>query len=134
MAVAGAGLVAGHRVIAARMTVSSWVAMTSSGVMSRLARHIATLPSTAATTSVARRDAAWPKPLRRQVIERVLAAMSEACGMDVPSPGWWVTFRVVDDGSWGSRGTVLSILDLLGSGVFTPPRAEEIRAVRRADA
>lgn len=79
-------------------------------------------------------DAAWPKPLRRQVIERVLAAMSEACGMDVPSPGWWMTFRVVDDGSWGSRGTVLSILDLLGSGVFTPPRAEEIRAVRRADA
>jgi hypothetical protein len=30
-------------------------------------------------------------------------------------------------GSWGSRGSVLSILDLLSSGVFTPERVAEIR-------
>jgi phenylpyruvate tautomerase PptA (4-oxalocrotonate tautomerase family) len=74
-------------------------------------------------------DADWPKPVRREVIERVLAALTEACDQDEPSPGWWVTFRVVDDGSWGSRGTVLSILDLLDTGVFTPHRADDIRAV-----
>ena len=40
---------------------------------------------------------------------------------------WWVTFRVIDEGSWGSRAQVLSILDLLASGVFTPERIAEIR-------
>ncbi|WFU44837.1 hypothetical protein QA640_21695 [Bradyrhizobium sp. CB82] len=30
-------------------------------------------------------------------------------------------------GSWGSRGGVLSILDLLDSGVFTPARIKAIR-------
>jgi hypothetical protein len=39
-----------------------------------------------------------------------------------------VTFRVIDEGSWGSRGGVLSILDLLSSGVFTPERTAAIRA------
>ncbi|MNW28996.1 hypothetical protein D3C74_58380 [compost metagenome] len=44
-----------------------------------------------------------------------------------PSPAWWVSFQVIDEGSWGSRGGVLSILDLLGSGVFTDEKAQAIR-------
>lgn len=72
-------------------------------------------------------DAAWPTAVRKQVTENVLAAMAKACGMDQPSPSWWTTFRTIDEGSWGSRGGVLSILDLLASGVFTPERVAEIR-------
>jgi hypothetical protein len=52
---------------------------------------------------------------------------ADACGMSAPSPAWWVNFRVIDDGSWGSRGTVLSILDLLDAGVSTPERAQAVR-------
>ena len=80
-----------------------------------------------ATIDICVMDAAWPGPVRRQVIENVLAAMAKACGQAQPSPAWWVTFRVIDEGSWGSRGSVLSILDLLSSGVFTSERVAEIR-------
>ena len=66
--------------------------------------------------------------MRARVIDNVLAAMASACGQTAPSPAWWVTFRVVDEGSWGSRGGVLSILDLLASGVFTDERVAAIRA------
>lgn len=93
----------------------------------RLLSHQSPMPDVA-TIDICVMDAAWPKPLRKQVIENVLAAMAKACGQPEPSPGWWVTFRVIDDGSWGSRGRVLSILDLLASGVFTPQRVAEIRA------
>ena len=77
---------------------------------------------------VAVMDAAWPQPVREQVIRNLLAAMAEACGLSEPAPAWWVMFRVIDEGSWGSRGGVLSILDLLASGVFTPERVTAIRA------
>jgi hypothetical protein len=80
-----------------------------------------------ATIDICVVDAAWPKAVRKQVIDNVLAAMAKACGMNAPSPAWWATFRVVDEGSRGSRGTVLSVLDLLASGVFTPERVAEIR-------
>lgn len=80
------------------------------------------------TIDVCVMDAAWPKSLRRTVIENVLAALTQVCGTARPSPAWWVNFRVVDEGSWGSRGGVLSILDLLDSGAFTPERVREIRA------
>jgi phenylpyruvate tautomerase PptA (4-oxalocrotonate tautomerase family) len=80
-----------------------------------------------ATIEICVMDAAWPAPVRKQVIENVLAAMTKACGKTEPSPTWWVTFRVTDEGSWGTRGSVLSILDLLASGVFTPERVAEIR-------
>lgn len=80
-----------------------------------------------ATIDLCVMDAAWPPAVRKQVTENVLAAMAKACGMAEPSPGWWTTFRTIDEGSWGSRGGVLSILDLLSSGVFTPERAAEIR-------
>ena len=80
-----------------------------------------------ATIDICVMDAAWPEQVRKQVTENVLSAMAKACGMDKPSPAWWTTFRTIDEGSWGARGTVLSILDLLASGVFTPERAAEIR-------
>jgi phenylpyruvate tautomerase PptA (4-oxalocrotonate tautomerase family) len=82
----------------------------------------------AMSIDIAVMDAAWPRSVRTQVIEGVLAAMARACEVAAPSPAWWVTFRVIDEGSWGSRGGVLSILDLLSSGVFTADRASEIRA------
>jgi phenylpyruvate tautomerase PptA (4-oxalocrotonate tautomerase family) len=86
-----------------------------------------TPPPDVATIDICVMDAAWPKPVRKQVIENVLAAMAKGCGVNEPSPAWWVTFRVIDEGSWGSRGRVLSILELLASGVFTPERIAEIR-------
>ncbi|MFJ5731702.1 tautomerase enzyme [Streptomyces paradoxus] len=73
-------------------------------------------------------DAAWQPEVRAEVIERVLAALAAACGLDQPAPGWWVNFRVIDEGSWGSSGGVLSILPLLQSGVFTEERVKAVRA------
>lgn len=61
------------------------------------------------------------------VIQRILAAMAEACGTDTPAPTWWVNFRTIDEGNWGSSGTVTSIHDMLNTGVFTPERAAAIR-------
>jgi phenylpyruvate tautomerase PptA (4-oxalocrotonate tautomerase family) len=84
-----------------------------------------------ATIDICVMDAAWPKAVRKQVAENVLAAMAKACGLDTPSAAWWTTFRTIDEGSWGSRGTVLSILDLLTSGVFTTERIAEIRQALR---
>ena len=81
-----------------------------------------------ATVDICVMDAAWPPPLRRKVIENTLAAMARACGQAKASPAWWVTFRVIDEGSWGSRAGVLSILDLLASGAFSAQRVAEIRA------
>jgi phenylpyruvate tautomerase PptA (4-oxalocrotonate tautomerase family) len=80
-----------------------------------------------ATVDICVMDAAWPPAVRKQVTENVLAALAKACGMAEPSPAWWTTFRTIDEGSWGSRGSVLSILELLASGVFTPQRVAEIR-------
>lgn len=76
---------------------------------------------------VAVMDAAWDRDTRAEVIQRLLAALTDACGTDQPSPAWWVNFRVIDDGSWASSGVVLSILDLLDTGVFTAERAAAIR-------
>ncbi|MDX3644395.1 tautomerase enzyme [Streptomyces sp. MB09-02B] len=72
-------------------------------------------------------DGDWRREVRAEVIERILAALAEACGVARPSPSWWVTFRVVDEGSWGAGGGVLSVLSLLDSGVFTQEKAEAIR-------
>ncbi|MFF5522808.1 tautomerase family protein [Streptomyces coeruleorubidus] len=73
-------------------------------------------------------DGDWREEVRAEVIERVLAAMADACGLPEPSPAWWVTFQVIDEGSWGSRGGVLSALSLLDSGVFTEEKAKAVRA------
>ena len=76
---------------------------------------------------VAVMDGDWRREVRAEVIERVLAAMAEACGLPEPSPAWWVNFRVIDEGSWGSSGGVLSVLSLLDSGVFTEEKTKAIR-------
>jgi len=81
---------------------------------------------------VAVMDADWRQEVRAEVIRRVLAAMADACGLQKPSPAWWVNFRVIDEGSWGSSGDVLSILALLGSGVFTEEKANAIRSRLRS--
>ncbi|MFF7594817.1 tautomerase family protein [Streptomyces mirabilis] len=78
---------------------------------------------------VAVMDGDWRREVRAEAIERILAAMAEACGLPEPSPAWWVNFRVIDEGSWGSSGGVLSVLPLLDSGVFTE---EKIKAIRTA--
>lgn len=77
---------------------------------------------------VAVMDGDWPQQVRTEVIERLLAALAEACGLPAPSPAWWVNFRVVEEGSWGSGGGVRSILSLLDTGVFTEEKAKAIRA------
>lgn len=92
----------------------------------RLLSDASSMPDVA-TLDICVMDAAWPKPVRKQVIENTLAAMARACGLAKPSPAWWVTFRTIDEGSWGSRSGVLSIFDLLASGVFSTERAEAIR-------
>ncbi|PJI96116.1 phenylpyruvate tautomerase PptA (4-oxalocrotonate tautomerase family) [Acidovorax sp. 69] len=80
-----------------------------------------------ATIDICVMEGDWSPLVRKQVIENTLSAMTSACGLNAPSPTWWVNFRVIDEGSWGSRGRVTSILDLLASGVFTTTKAEAIR-------
>jgi hypothetical protein len=60
---------------------------------------------------------------------RIRAALAEACELPEPSPAWWVDFRVIEEGSWGSRGGVLSFLDLLehGASHFSAERTAAIR-------
>lgn len=86
------------------------------------------LPLDPMLIDIAVMEAAWPRELRAQVIANVYEALTVALEVPAPSPAWWVNFRVIEEGSWGSRGGSLSILDLLGSGVFTSERAAEIRA------
>jgi hypothetical protein len=57
--------------------------------------------------------------VRAEVIERVLAALAAACGLEKSSPAWWVNFRVIDEGSWGSSG---------GEGQGGPRRARRLKA------
>lgn len=73
-------------------------------------------------------DGDWPEPVRAEVIRRVLAALAEATGRDAPSPNWWVNLRVIDDGSWGAFGDVLTMEQLLAFGLFPEDRAATIRA------
>jgi phenylpyruvate tautomerase PptA (4-oxalocrotonate tautomerase family) len=79
------------------------------------------------TVNIAVMDAAWPAQVQERVIRGVLARLAEACDMAKPSPNWWVTFQIIAEGSWGSRGGVVSILQLLDSGAFTAERASAIR-------
>ena len=72
-------------------------------------------------------DGDWPVELRGSVIGRSLRALADALGREQPVSTWWVTFRTIGEGSWGSRGGPLSILSLLQSGAFSPERSAEIR-------
>jgi phenylpyruvate tautomerase PptA (4-oxalocrotonate tautomerase family) len=80
------------------------------------------------TINIAVMNAAWPAEVRAEVIRNVLARLAEACDMPAPAPTWWANFEIIEEGSWGSRGGVLSILQLLETGVFTPERVNAIRA------
>lgn len=80
------------------------------------------------TVDIAVMDGDWSAEVRAEVIRNILAALAEALGTATPSPTWWVNFRIIEEGSWGSRGGVLSILDLLASGVFTDEKIAAIRA------
>jgi phenylpyruvate tautomerase PptA (4-oxalocrotonate tautomerase family) len=71
-------------------------------------------------------DGDWRPEVRAEVIERLLAALADACGL--PAPAWWVDFRVIDEGSWGSSGSVASNLTLLAGGAFTEEKAKMMRA------
>jgi phenylpyruvate tautomerase PptA (4-oxalocrotonate tautomerase family) len=76
----------------------------------------------------------WPDADRAAVIANMFAALCKALKVDAPSPAWWINFRVIEEGSWGSRGGVLSILSLLDTGAFAPERAADIRASIAGDA
>jgi hypothetical protein len=86
-------------------------------------------PSDVILLDVAAMDCCWTREDRSSVIRNLLAALADACEMEAPSPAWWVNFRVIEEGCWGSRGGVLSFLDILdqGGSVFPPERAAAIR-------
>ena len=86
-------------------------------------------PSDVMVLDVVVMDCCWTREDRATVIRNIHAAVAEACGVDKPSPGWWINFRIIEEGSWGSRGGVLSFLDLLehGASHFSPERAAAIR-------
>lgn len=78
---------------------------------------------------VAAMDCCWTRQVRATLIQNIFAALTEACEVEKPSPAWWVNFRIIEEGNWGSRGSVLSFLDLLdqGAALFPPERAAAIR-------
>jgi phenylpyruvate tautomerase PptA (4-oxalocrotonate tautomerase family) len=86
-------------------------------------------PSDVMVLDVVVMDCCWTRDDRKAVIRNVFAALTEALGMKTPSPGWWINFRIIEEGSWGSRGGVLSFHDLLdqGGAAFLPARAAAIR-------
>ncbi|MGG4142681.1 tautomerase enzyme [Paenibacillus algorifonticola] len=72
-------------------------------------------------------DGDWPNEVRKEVLENMLGSLTKVLEVSEPSPTWWITFQVIEEGSWASRGGVLSILDLLDSGVFTEEKMKAIR-------
>lgn len=80
------------------------------------------------TVNILVMDGDWPNEVRSIVISNIYKCLTSILEVEEPSPNWWVSFQVIEDGSWGSRGGVLSILDLVESGVFTD---EKIKAIRK---
>ncbi len=71
-------------------------------------------------------DGDWPIKDRALIIKNVYQTLCETLDVDEPSPAWWITFHIIEEGSWGAKGSVMSILDLLKLGVFTPEKVKEI--------
>ena len=90
-------------------------------------RLLVDAPADILLLDVAVMDAAWTRVDRARVIDALFASLTRGLGVERPSPTWWIQFRVIEEGSWGSRGGALSILDLLKTGAFSPQRAESIR-------
>ena len=90
---------------------------------------LADKPADVMVLDVAVMDCCWTREDRAAVIRNLLTALAEACGMKTPSPAWWVNFRIIDEGNWGSHGGVLSFLNLLdqSGSVFPDARAAAIR-------
>jgi phenylpyruvate tautomerase PptA (4-oxalocrotonate tautomerase family) len=86
-------------------------------------------PSDVMVVDVVVMDCCWMREHRAAVIHNVLRALADACGTKEPAPGWWVNFRIIEEGCWGSRGGVLSFLDILdeSAAAFPPERAAAIR-------
>lgn len=86
-------------------------------------------PSDVMVLDVVAMDCCWTREDRARVIGNIHAALADACGLDKPSPAWWINFRIIEEGSWGSRGGVLSFLDLLehGASHFSAERTAAIR-------
>ncbi len=86
-------------------------------------------PSDVMVVDVVAMDCCWTREDRATVIRNIQTALAEALGMKAPSPAWWINFRIIEEGSWGSRGGVLSFFDLLdqGAAAFAPERAAAIR-------
>ncbi len=86
----------------------------------------------AAVVDVAVMDADWGIDVRREVIDRTLSALANANGVERPGADWWVNFRVIEEGSWGAYGSVISILSLLEAGVFSKEKKEKVLAKFRS--
>ena len=57
------------------------------------------------------------------------SSLSGVADRDFMNSVWYRrTFEITDEGSWGSRGKQLSIMDLLGVGAFSKEREDEIRS------
>lgn len=89
-------------------------------------------PLDALLVDIAVMDGSWPQADRDAVISNVLQSLAEELGTDVPSPSWWVNFRVIDEGSWGAGSGVIYMLDLLSPDTFTDERATAIRSALAA--
>lgn len=89
---------------------------------------VADRPVDVVLLDVAVMDGHWPQSVRTAVINNLYAALRAATGAEQASPGWWVNFRVIDEGSWGSRGGVLSIHDILDPRAFTSSKIDAIKA------
>jgi phenylpyruvate tautomerase PptA (4-oxalocrotonate tautomerase family) len=88
-------------------------------------------PSDVMVVDVVVMDCCWTRDDRATVIRNILRALADACGMKEPAPSWWINFRIIEEGCWGSRGGVLSFLDILDEGAAAFP-AERVAAIRTA--
>lgn len=71
-------------------------------------------------------DGDWTVPVRQAVIENIAKALAEVSGLSEPLNSWKSTFQVIDEGSFGTGSGVLSILDLLNSGVFSEEKRQAV--------